>query len=271
MKIGIVVSKKAKSGLRLGGGFYYKPTEVLYSWPEIQAHNEKKDSLPVSREFFRIVKLLERNQALEEEIKKFREKFNIPNDYNLLDVSNALKVPAGAGNYLYKISQEFKTPKWLDWRRTVCGERVFQSLFYASAINAMYVLNPIEPLGFYLHKNEDLNEKRVVISIAHAGVKKNTVLSYIENNWKQISEEIKKLSEVPRYSLSPRDLKIVDLKRQGLSYTKIAEEMSKKSGYEKDCSIEVAKTAYMRANKLISDMFKKTKEKTNPPRKPKSE
>ncbi|WP_428897453.1 hypothetical protein Dip518_001242 [Parelusimicrobium proximum] len=259
MKIGIAIKRKKninekKAGLQFS-------FEIVHTWKDLQKHNKMKGVRPISRDFYDCVKLLEHNKILEEEILKFRKKFNINTEMDYPDVfirdkttkydKSSYKNMTERLKYIGVIQQSFSMPAWLQNIRT------FQILFYKGIVLPDFMPN----VNISLTENFDPDYKSapVKIFINYSDVKKNTLITYINDNWKQISEEVIKLPKPPKYFLSARDKEIYDLYKKGKSYRQIADIMAEKSEDEAAADVAVVKTACRRADQLISSVFKRKK------------
>jgi hypothetical protein len=242
--------------------------KILYSWNDINKHNKLKDAIFISKDFFDTVKILEYNILLEQEIKKFRQKFKIPDNLDFIEFHNNNdcfrkqktekendKISWQERMYLHILLEGFNMPQW--FKENV----VNNGLFYTNVMGFINIKT--ENITFEVNGDNFSSAYRLDISI-NTTIKKNTLISYINKNWKKISAEISKLPPLEKYSLSDRDIRIVDLKNEGKTYRQITDIIAKKFK-DKDSNFDEAtiKTAYLRAKKLISSVFeRKSKHKT---------
>ena len=257
LKIGIV------AGIRQSEN-NVKYTKVLYRWDQILKHNEPPRAVIVPWNLFVFVKLLERNALLEQEINSFRAKFGQVNgevsqirliyEWNKharqMDAELIRKYPTWRAMYFYL--QNLETKIKFHARLKEAAGNLFP-LFYAGIIDAGLVNknewtdSPIN-LVYQRGKHPSVN-----ISIRYQNVKKNEVITYVKNHWKQIQSLSKQLPETAPYTISQRDLLIVRLRDdKRRSYIRITDVLRRLSKERIDLDEAAVKTAYKRAKKKIA-------------------
>lgn len=258
------------------GDLYDKYGPVLYDWGKILKINKQKHVIPIEKDFFDEVKLLENNEELEREILKFRKKFNVPDDVvakpcksyrggkdikfvskkypnwdwdeYLFDEKFSLRLEKKE-RYFERIKKQFQMPRWLS-----DDDIIYYQLEYLFVGNVV-----VGGFGSYgiSHFKDDSDMGNFMINI-NTQVSKYELIKYIERNWKDMQKLISTLPEKGRYEVSKRDRRIFELRKEGKKYSEIAdviaEEFSEDSGDE-----AIIKIAYQRLKKKIGSMFYRRK------------
>ncbi len=241
-----------------------KYTHVLYTWDQIQQHNQLPNAVNIPWNLFIFVKLLERNTLLEQEINAFRCKFGQLNgevaqirliyDWNKrarqMDAELIRKYPTWRAMYFYL--QNLETKIKFHVRLKEAAGNLFP-LFYAGIIDAGLVNknewtnSPIN-LVYQRGKHPSVN-----ISIRYQNVKKNEVITYVKNHWKQIQSLSKQLPETAPYTVSKRDWWIVRLRDdKRRTYSQVIDVIDRIYKGKHNLDESVVKTAYKRAKKKIA-------------------
>ena len=241
-----------------------KYTRVLYTWNQIQQHNQLPNAVNIPWNLFIFVKLLERNSLLEQEINDFRSQFGqitteqeqirLAYDANnrLPNVSMELLCKYPNGKEMYRYLQKAKARLKFPTRFNEIAGNLFP-LFYAGVLEARLV-NKNEwtdtPINLVYQRGR---HPSVNISIRYQNVKKNEVITYVKNHWKQIQSLSKQLPETAPYTISQRDLWIVRLRDdKRRSYIRITDVLRRLSKERIDLDEAAVKTAYKRAKKKIA-------------------
>lgn len=110
--------------------------------------------------------------------------------------------------------------------------------------------------------DKDVEVDQVLIDITKR-TSKNELFKYINNNWKNITKLMDYLPEVKHFYISPRDMRIVELRdNQKLKYSEIAEQIIKEFSIDDingSVNEDSIKTSYMRAKSKIDELAKTKK------------
>jgi len=110
--------------------------------------------------------------------------------------------------------------------------------------------------------DKDVEVDQVLIDMTKK-ISKNELLKYINSNWTEISKLLDYLPEVKHFYISPRDMRIVELRdTQKLKYNEIAQQIIKEFSIDDingSVNEDSIKTSYMRAKSKIEELAKTKK------------
>lgn len=258
MKIGFALGKIT------GEEFYglaYNLVEVTYNYSEIKKA-KKRGLHGHTKTFFDFIQALSRNDLFEQEILRSREKIGLPQNglpfekyktYGYHDRETILKY----FDQLDRFHEQYVYPLELE-------TYLYDIIFYG-------IVSPFESVQSEIswHTTElradELERttgeiKSIMIKIV-GPITKNAFHRYIDKEWPNIQEKIKLLAKksVTNFaSINDRDLEILSMRNeQKLTFSKIADKISKKYDSEEDSTIneDSVKTAYKRAREKIANTF----------------
>lgn len=246
------------------------PIDAVSEWEEIEVFRDKGHLTP-TRDFFSTVKALEKNAEFQKEILLARKnagllKDGIPwklyyYDYYLKSLSVYSEIESEKyRNFFSKVNKE----------ATRIKEKIKNlEEFVANQLNYLIIGSFVFPGGFPItHESYPLDKdvggegsyKNILIRI-HNKVVKNELLTYIEDNWWGINSLMNYLPVKPNYSISERDLRIVELRdKEKLPYKAITSQIVQEfkiNNSESKINEDSVKTAYRRAKQRISLLTEK--------------
>lgn len=240
----------------------------VYEFKEIQ----KIDYLAFDKNFFYLVRALEKNETFIQAIQKARKKFGIPPDgINWGEYDNATLYPSSREEgwtttkfieaikeEAVKIYEELKLNKALKWvlHDIIIANCVYSTgpAIYFTTEDDVYADFPLR-LGSYPERL-----KTAVIQISKK-VSKHQLHRFIDENWTKISEELEHLPPFANSYVSDRDMLILKLRdTEKMSYKQIADEVVRRfnlDNSEATVNEDSVKTAYKRAKEKIQNLTKR--------------
>jgi len=253
-----------------------EPLELAKNWQEVK--NSKL--IGPTPQQYQVIKLLEKNNRFWKEIAKSRRRLKIPEkglswsfikDFKSLRSQNSDEVE--------KFIQQRDIGDFIKTKRD--EEKRILNLFQLhpfieevldDIVQSNYIFPyPMDPIGWgsseYDEDNDEMvediaqikNPQNIVISIQEK-ITKNQLIRYINDEWSEIDKLNQKLPNPDTYSLSQKDRIIFKLRRQGKTYSAIADELTEKSpnpgGIINEDSV---KTSYHRTKKKIESVAKPRK------------
>jgi len=224
-----------------------------------------RDNQFLDLDFYSSIKALEKNTKFETEVKNTRQQLGLPdegyptiNEYIKAEYPWLLKkapksnlvisVTENKDGALTKLAAKFNLPQDI-------AEQIHH-IVYASCVIAPP--NKISHGPFIINEDPETESTPWCFQISISSpVTKNKLISYIENHWTAMSEQINKLEKGGTVRVSDRDLRIVELRDvKKRSYSRIADDIIIEFALDnRDGSIneDSVKTAYKRAkNKILS-------------------
>ena len=261
LKIGIV------AGLKTDGGPSARYTNVLYTRAQIEAHNEKSTALQIRPNLFIFVKLLERNQLLEQEVIKFRARFGqvsteaeqiqLMYDWNKENRQwgPSLKRQHPDWRRMYAYLQQVEKRVHFTGRLKEIAGNLFP-LFYAGVVDGGKVLCDKWTDDPITLRRTGGKHPVVNISIRYSDVTKNAITDYVETHWKDISALLANLAPSNRYAISERDWYIVRLRDdKKRKYGDIASIIQRRYRSKDSMDDAAVRNAYQRAKAIINALF----------------
>ena len=235
--------------------------DVVHDYASIR-QAEKKGLLGHEKLFVNYIQALSNNENFTKEVFKTRKELLLPCDglpfKQYLDFNQFLKANMPKKQaFVMSFMNECQRLRSEYVFHNNTSEHLYDIIFYG-------FVNPfnLEQSAISLRFSTPEPIEAIEIKI-YEPMSKNAVLRYIDKNWKSIESGMKyitKKSTTDFHLISDRDFEIVTLRdEQKLTFAKIADKISK-SSIEDDSDSAInedsIKTAYKRAKKKISDIFK---------------
>lgn len=243
--------------------------KLVLSRKDVAKHNAANPGLELDPNLFNFLEALSRNRAFEKEILNARKKCGLPpvglppEDCLKEFIIGATKNKAMTGEMYSLIS------------------KAEQAILKRFKLNPAISLNLIIPYGIYMPVFDELpsislqihdcdangtpynDVDKVSIDISRP-ISKHAVIKYINANWNAIEKGMKRMTlSSPIKHITQRDFEILDLKdKKNLLFTDVADIIHKKysnSDPEAKINEDSVKTAYSRAKKTISSLFRPIK------------
>lgn len=245
-----------KIAFLIGGQF------PVYTLKEIK----ETDPWAYDEAFYYQIKALERNAAFKKEVKLARVKLVIPEEG--MDFSDYYNQDF---EMLCNTNSETKVRKYKKWLGRIQEEkkRIYKKLQLPEVVRgnipSIIIANFVGPTIDKIEiGGENHNHITHLTLTIKARVTKNELIRFIEAQWPTIAKyHLPYLPDRPSFYISPRDLRIVDLRdEQKLSFRRIAEEIVKEFNIddpEGKINEDSIKTAYRRAKRKIAFLTKPSK------------
>lgn len=232
---------------------------IVYTLKEIK----ETDSWAFDDALYYQIKALERNAAFKKEVKLARVKLAIPEEgMDFYDYYNQ------DFEMLCNTSSETKVSEYKKWLGRIQeeGKRIYKKLHLPEVVKtnipSIIIANFVGPT---IDKIEIGGENLSYLTLTiKAKVTRNELIRFIEAQWPTIAKyHLPYLPDRPSFYISPRDLRIVDLRdEQKLSFRRITEEIVKEFNIddpEGKLNEDSIKTAYRRAKRKIALLTKPSK------------
>ncbi len=240
----------------------------IYSYKDIK----KIDYLAFDKDFFYLVRALEKNEAFVHAVQKARKKFGIPpegivwQEYNNATLfpsshdeqQSSTKFIEDVKSEAIKIYQELGLDKALKW---VLHDIIIANCVFSTGSAICFMPEDEASLGFPLRLGSyPAREKATVIQI-NKKVNKYQLHRFIDENWTKISRELENLPSFSKSYVSDRDMLILKLRDTNKkSYKEIADEIVKRyklDDLDANINEDSVKTAYKRARDRIASLARK--------------
>lgn len=254
----------------------YPAKSFASEWQEISRLG--KDDIAPDKETFNLFKALELNNEIDKELKKARIKLRLPESglnweqYKQYKDTKAKHSKEELENILYFIRNHIKEISTIK-RKLNLHPQIEEQL--ENLILGYFVEPNYRGIGFgcdgeNVEDYESFNDfdkytevDEVFVSITKRA-SKNELHQFIDNNWNEINKLMSYLPTEEHFYVSPRDLRIVELRdRQKMKYKDIADVITNEFSID-DISGQInedsVKTSYKRAKDKV-DRLAKSKEK----------
>lgn len=254
----------------------YPAKLVATEWQEISRLS--KDDIAPDKETFNLFKALELNNEIDKELKKARIKLRLPGDglnweqYKQYKDTKANHSKEELENILYFIRNRTKEISRIKRKLSLHPqvEEQLENLILGYFVEPSYRGIETGCNGANVDDYESIDDfdkyaevDEVLISITKR-ISKNELHQFIDNNWNEINKLMDYLPIEEHFYISPRDLRIVELRdKQKMKYKEIADTITNEfsiddiSGAINEDSV---KTSYKRAKNKV-DKLAKSKEK----------
>lgn len=241
------------------------PTAEVSTWEEIEDFRDKGHVVP-SRDFFDLVKKLERNEMFEDEILSARANAGLPKeglswkDYYFNYYMESMRAYSEKESKKYqdffsqikKVASRIRSKMKLDTSiSNQLDYLIIGGFVYPEGFPITHETYPLEP--------EDGQYTSVVIRIQN-NISKHALQTYIDENWRGINTLVKSLPKEQNTISSERDLRIVELKdNKKLTFSQVRDAINSEFNQNGRYTLGAIKTAYYRTVKAIKATTQATK------------
>ena len=250
----------------------YPAKSFVTEWQEIKKLS-KKEAVP-NEDTFVLFKALELNKELEKELIKSRNNLHLPEigvsweeykkrkdvkaDHTKEELDEIIYFIHNYRKEIHRITRKMYLHPQVEEQleNLILGDFVepyFRGISYGCNGANVEDYESIEDF------DRNVEVDTVIIDITKK-ISKNELLKYIDNQWDEITRLLKYLPEVKHFYVSPRDMRIVELRDgQKLKYNEIAEKIIKEFSIDDingSINEDSIKTSYKRAKSKIDELAK---------------
>lgn len=214
-------------------------------------------------------------RELQESITGIRSKKEV-SPWNVLHLHNTTNYKIQTSSFKIKLPREMEAVNYADWNDMVAymkelyygkkhptrrrikdvGGYYMLPLFYGGIIDTGCGVNQAwDSDGISVVKRNGLNPS-VDISLRYGDVTKNKVLTYVEQHWKEIYDELKTLQHANKYFTEVKYTEVIQLRDiEHFSWNEIANIINEKHPRSKGYSVDNIRKTYKEAKTHIDKLF----------------